>query len=232
MSKLRWLLICLLWLHCGVLVTAQPPATPVLDRFESAIVEFERHDRQSPALSGGTLFVGSSTFTLWGHELEQQFAEFQPLNRGFGGATIAEINHYFPRLVLPYRPRRIVFYAGTNDVADGHSATRIRDDFQAFVKLSRQALPQVKIAFISMSVPPSRERWAATYREGNRLIQEWMGSDPSLYYIDVSTLLLDPQGHPQRGFFREDALHMRASGYALWVPRIRETLKRMTGDIR
>lgn len=180
-----------------------------LDRFESEIREYEAREKPAP---GGLVFVGSSTIRLWGTGLEK---EFGAINRGFGGATIAEVTHYYPRLIAPLKPRRIVFYAGTNDVAEGHPAGRIRQDFEAFV----QAAQGVPVTFISMSIPPSRVEFAPVYAEANRLIRA-TGVD----YIDVSRLLQGPDGQPDPQFFTEDRLHMNESGYARWIPVLHEHL--------
>ncbi len=194
-----------------LLLTSLALAAP-LDRYEHDIRSYEEQPLPAP---GGTLFVGSSTFRLWGHALETTFAEFGAVNRGFGGATIPEINYYFDRIVEPLHPRQIVFYAGTNDVAEGHSARQVYEDYEAF-----RARSGVPVWFISMSIPPSRVQFTPVYREANRLIREL---DPA-HYIDVSQCLLDANGQPHPGFFREDRLHVNEAGYAQWVPIIREAL--------
>lgn len=199
-------------------------ALPALDRFESSIQNYEAEDAKHPPAQYGTLFVGSSTVAIWGRDLER---EFQALNRGFGGSTIPEINHYAARIVVPYHPRRIVFYAGTNDIAEGHSAEQVARDFQQFVDVVSRDLPEVRIAFISMSMPPSRVQFEAQYGQANRLIQAYCKSRKNLFYLDVSRLLLDHQGQPRPQYFREDRLHMTPAGYAVWAPKIHQLLKEM-----
>ncbi|MFX6269910.1 hypothetical protein ABTF75_18990, partial [Acinetobacter baumannii] len=68
-----------------------------IDRFEPAIVKFEDDDKHSMPAPGGTLFIGSSTFTHW-KTLEEEFKDFKAINRGFGGSTIPEVNHYLDRI--------------------------------------------------------------------------------------------------------------------------------------
>lgn len=188
-----------------------------LDRFEAEIRAYEALPKPPP---GGTVFVGSSTFRLWGKDLEREFADLQAVNRGFGGATIPEITYYYDRLVAPLQPRQIVFYAGTNDVAEGHSAEQIFQDYRAFVKQAGD----VPVAFVSMSIPPSRVQFTPIYLEANRLIREYR--QPGLSYIEVSRCVQDDQGNPREELFREDRLHMKPEGYALWVPVLRQALTR------
>ncbi len=64
----------------------------------------------------GILFVGSSSFTNW-KELETVFKNYNAINRGFGGSTLAQANYYIADLVYPYQPRQVVIYSGENDIA-------------------------------------------------------------------------------------------------------------------
>jgi len=199
-------------------------ATP-LDRYESSVAAYEAADRLKTPASGGTLFLGSSTFTLWGQELEREFAPFHALNRGFGGSTIAEVDHYLERICFPYRPRLIVFYAGTNDIAEGHSPQQLVSDFAQLTTHLRQKLPNTRVAYVSMAMPPSRTRFEAQYASANQLLREFTEKQPNLDFIDVSKLLLDEKGQPRGQFYREDQLHMKPAGYALWAPVLRNYLE-------
>lgn len=206
--------------------SAAPAKTVQLDRFELAIKGYELKDRGHPPAPGSTVFVGSSTFTKWGEGLEREFKAFHAINRGFGGSTIPEVTHYADRIVIKYKPDVIVFYAGTNDIADGHSAEQVADDFKAFYKKVHAALPNAEIYFISISVAPSRLQWQSTYDEANKLIQEYINQNPAfLHFIDVRPVMLDSQGHLREDVFGLDRLHMKEAGYQLWVPVIRNALE-------
>lgn len=115
--------------------TIAPCKTIDINRYEAAIEQFERRDAEKAPSPDDTLFVGSSTFTKW-TSLEADLAEFHAVNRGFGGATIGEINHFAPRYVITARPKRIVFYAGTNDIGElHHNGTMVAHDFEQFCGL-------------------------------------------------------------------------------------------------
>src|SRR4051812_24779482 len=79
-----------------------PPAGLNVDRFEAEIAHFEAADRAAPPAPGGILFVGSSSIRLW-RTLAEDFPGAPVINRGFGRSTLYEVNHYAPRIVLPYR---------------------------------------------------------------------------------------------------------------------------------
>jgi len=118
--------------------------------FGDEIAAFELTDSLDPQPPGGTLFVGSSTIRLW-EGLDESFPGIHVIPRGFGGSQLDDVLHYAPRIVIPYRPRLIVLYAGDNDLAAGRSPTEIFRDFQAFIELVWQTLPTARIAFISIN---------------------------------------------------------------------------------
>lgn len=192
-------------------------------RFENEVRNLE--DR--PAVQGGTVFVGSSTFTLWGQDLEREFSTFQAINRGFGGSTLPDLIEYAPRVLLPLNPTRVVVYAGTNDLASGRTPQQVRDDFETLVKLIRASQPDARIAFVSLSLAPSRVHLQQQFAEANELVANYVLDTPGLTFIDVSQELLDSEGQPRTEFFREDALHMSKAGYDRWTPILRDALEKM-----
>lgn len=210
----------LIWLLLALPLLAAP-----LNRYESDVAAFETADKLQAPLPDGTLFLGSSTITLWGHDLEREFAQYHALNRGFGGSTLAEVDHYLERICFPYRPRLILVYAGTNDISEGHSPQQVLADFQRLSERVRARLPQTRIAYISMAMPPSRVRWEKEYAEANQLLRHYTEAHKNMDYIDVSQLLLDQDGRPRAEFYREDQLHMKPTGYAIWTPVIKDYLQ-------
>jgi hypothetical protein len=196
-----------------------------LDRFAADIHAFEQQDKDHPPPPGGTVFIGSSTFSLAAPMLVQYFADFNPIVRAFGGSTIPEINHYIEQTVLKYQPAKIVFYAGPNDIADGHSGMRVLQDFAKFASLVSARLPHTEIIFISMSVAPSRLQWHEQYAEGNRLIQQLAEQISFIKYVDVTHVMYDAEGKLHTDWFLEDQLHMNHLGYEAWLPIILHALR-------
>ncbi len=195
-----------------------------LERLESSIRAFEAQDQKHPPAQGATVFVGSSTFTHW-TTLEKEFKDLGAINRGFGGSTIPEVNHYSDRIVLKYNPKRIVFYAGTNDIGElGHSGEQVAQDFEKFVGIVHAKLPRTDVYFISLSVAPVRLQYASEYRDGNQRIRAFCSHSPRLHFIDVTPVMRDKDGRLKNELFGPDRLHMNESGYALWIPVIRKAL--------
>jgi|GEM_PF-1035007 len=183
--------------------------------FAADIAAFEAGDRTNPPPKDAVLFVGSSSIRFW-TTLAEDFPGVPTLNRGFGGSTAADCARYAPRIAVPYRPRRIVFYAGDNDVAAGRAPEQILADFESFVAQVRAAQPDVPILFIS--IKPSLERWKLVdaIRKTNALILSRAAAD-KVDYVDVFTPMLGADGKPRRELFRADGLHMTRLGYELWA---------------
>jgi lysophospholipase L1-like esterase len=213
-------LIALFLVACGPQIVAHSavspsPAVAAPSRWEPELAKFDAQDRAAPPRLGGVLFVGSSSIRLWA-TLERDFPGVPVLNRGFGGSEIADAVQLANRIVVPYKPRVIVFYAGDNDLAAEKTPARVLSDFQSFVAIVRRQLPGTLVVFIS--VKPSIARWNIVdkIRETNQLIRAYARTDDKLIYVDVFSPMLDAAGKPRRELFLEDGLHMTPAGYAIW----------------
>jgi len=194
------------------------------NRWEPAIRRFEEKDRQQFPPKGATLFVGSSSIVGW--NLQEYFPELPAINRGFGGSQIADSVHFADRIVLPYKPRTIVFYAGDNGLAAGKSPQEVLADYRQFVAKVHGALPKTRIVFVA--IKPSIRRWhlVEKMRQANRLIREAAQADPRLVFVDVDPPMIGDDGKPRAELFKQDGLHLNADGYRLWSDLVGPHLKR------
>jgi lysophospholipase L1-like esterase len=183
--------------------------------WESDMQRFAAADAVAPPPKHAVLFIGSSSIRFW-DTLATDFPGVPVINRGFGGSEIRDSTWYADRIVVPYAPRMIVFYAGENDLNSGRSPQQVRNDFHAFVKRVRRDLPQVRIAYISNKPSPSRVHLLAAQREANSLIRQDIATMKRVQFIDVFTPMLDDNGRPRGELFIEDRLHMNGTGYELW----------------
>ena len=183
--------------------------------WEKDIQKFEAADKANPPKSGAIVFIGSSSIEHW-KDIANDFPDKRVLNRGFGGSRIADSTYYAGRIILPYKPSMIVFYAGDNDIADGHTAQQVFDDYVAFVARVRTDLPATPIAYISIKPSPSRVKLLPVMTEANGKIRVYAAAHPHLIYIDVASKMLDAGGQPRAELFVEDRLHMNRAGYDLW----------------
>jgi len=192
-------------------------------RWDEDFAAFAAADKVKPPQRGGILFVGSSSIRLW-EKLEGQLEMPLLIKRGFGGSQLSDCVEHVQRLVISYAPKVVVLYAGDNDLAAGRSPEYIRDQFIAFVKEVHKALPETRVAFVSIKPSPSRQIYLEDARAANQLIETYAKGKKNIEYIDVFTPMLDKKGVPRPELFRSDALHLNEAGYELWASIIRPRL--------
>jgi lysophospholipase L1-like esterase len=193
--------------------------------WESSVRKFEESDRVHPPNPLTIAFTGSSSINFW-HTLREDMKPLDVINRGFGGSQIAHVNQYAGRILIPYRPRAVVLYAGENDLSWpwSKSPETVLDDFKRFVEIIHAELPETWIYYVSMK--PSPLRWSnwKTLHNANQMIEAFTRTQERVQFIDVSAAMLDAQGKPRRELFRWDGLHLNPQGYALWTSIIRPIL--------
>lgn len=228
MSRLRFLIL-LVFSTC--LVSCRTPTPQVRDvrpsspGWEKEIAAFEARDRTNPAPANAIVFIGSSSIRMW-TSLESDFPGKRVINRGFGGSQIIDSVYYSDRVVLPYRPRRIMLYAGGNDINAGKTPEQVLKDFQLFVETVRPTLPRTEITYISIAPNPARWSQIERIREANKLIRDYTRRKRGLSFIDVHSHMLNEKGEPREGIYLSDNLHMNEKGYQIWKEIIGPILDR------
>ena len=202
-------------------------AAPDPERFAAAIARFAEADEARPPAACGFLFVGSSSIRFW-KSLAADMAPYRVVNRGLAGSRITDVDYYFDRLVVPYRPRAIVFYGGENDLWAGESATALLGDFQRFMALKTRALGTTPVYFISLKPSLKRLGQRAVQAEVNRRVRDYAATRTDLSYVDVVPAMTEPGGAP-KDIFGKDGLHMRPEGYALWTATLKPDLAQAAG---
>jgi lysophospholipase L1-like esterase len=189
-------------------------------RWEPSLAEFDAADKLHAPAVGGVVFVGSSSIRLW-PDLEKQFGDVPVIKRGFGGSRLADCAVHADRLVTRYKPRQVIVYAGDNDLAEGHKPAEVLASYEAFVSRVREAVPGVRIAYVSIKPSPLRANLMAAARETNAHNRQFTEAHPqALEYIDIFTPMLGQDGTVRADLYGPDSLHMNAAGYALWRERI------------
>ena len=210
--KCPWILAAALLVLAPALV-AEPTASADWSKDMAA---FAAQDAEQPAGTDGVLFVGSSSIRLWS-TLASDFPGVAVLNRGFGGSHISDSLVHFDRLVTPHRPRLIVFYAGTNDIAAGKTPGQVAADFEEFCRRVHASKPATRILFISLQYAPSRWAMRARMAEANESIARFCAQDARRRFVDTNPSMLDARGEPRLELYSADRLHMSPSGYVMWT---------------
>lgn len=220
MQTPKRLFLSLFLLLASLTVPAQPAPA-----FEAEIRAFEAQDAASPPPRNGIVFVGSSSIRLW-QDLATDFPGKPVLNRGFGGSHLTDVIQYAHRMILPYRPRQVVIYAGENDIATGTvTAQETFDRFVTLFRRIRDALPQTHVTFIAIKPSPSRRHYQPVVQEANAQIAAFLSKQKRAAFVDVYSPMLTPAGQMRGELFRSDSLHMNRRGYDLWRDRLRPYLR-------
>ena len=203
--------------------SAQQPARPI--GFANVIQEFLDQDKTSPPPQGAILFIGSSIFRLWA-DLKTQMAPLPVFNRAFGGSRTWEVLHYMDKIVLPYKPKIIVYYCGSNDVDAGAGAAEIFGNFKAFVEKVAAQLPETRVFYVSINKAPEKKALWNVVDEANSLIRDYTTHQPRLGFIDVNPVLFDAEGNPRLKLYREDLLHFYPPAYVEFTKIIRPVIEK------
>jgi lysophospholipase L1-like esterase len=192
-------------------------------RYAKAIDGWTAQDEKNPPAPGGALFIGSSSVRMW-KSLQADFPELATLNRGFGGSWTQDVLHYYDRIVRPYKPAKIIFYCGENDLAGGEATNVPVENFRTFVDWARKDNPCVKIYFIPIKPSPSRWKLWPKFSEANEAIEGYCKENKVHYLHNIPQKMLTKAGKPDEGIFTKDNLHMNARGYKIWTAEVRKAI--------
>ena len=163
---------------------------------------------------------GSSTFKDWANA-NKDLSINNLLNLGFGGSTLVSCRTYFNRIVLPYNPDTIVFYAGDNDIGSGTSADELLNEFLLFSSEVAEKIPHTRCFFISIKPSVFRSEYLDIILDFNKKVKNSIDHLNQWKYIDLCTPMLET-GYEK--FYGEDPLHMNILGYSLLSKLIRDQL--------
>jgi lysophospholipase L1-like esterase len=221
MRRLTVALISSSWLALAGAALAQSPE--LAQKFEKKVLEYEAADRATPPPRGAILFAGDSQFYRW-KTLHEDLPGYTLINRGIDSFQFRDLLHYADRLVTPYAPRLIVLHVGGNDIHNGRTPAQVLEDFKSFVARVQAKMPGVPIVYSSITPGPGRWDEAPQRREANRLVREYVATQPGLKFVDLWDAMLTKDGQPREDLWVEDRVHPNHAGYRLRVELTRPLL--------
>lgn len=192
-------------------------------RFEDELAAFARADGSGRSPDRTLLFVGSSTIRLW-PRLATRFPAHPVVQRGFGGATLAEVHRHRALLFLPHRPAAVILYAGENDIAEGATPADVVARWRALRRdLAGTAAGEAPVVFIDLKPSPARfDLWPRMHAT-NAAMRDFEADRPSAF-VDTAAFVLGADGVPRRDLFQPDGLHFAEPGYVRLTRRVRAAL--------
>jgi lysophospholipase L1-like esterase len=181
-------------------------------QFESNVRLYEVADRTNPPARNAILLAGDSQFYRW-KTVAGDLPGYTVINRGIDSFQTSDLIYFANRLVLPYQARLIVLNIGGNDVHGGKSPAQVLADFKTLVARIRAVQPDVPIIFSSLTPGPARWAEAGQRQETNRLIQDYIATQPGLRFINQWDAMLTPEGRPRTDLWAADGIHSNHAGY-------------------
>jgi uncharacterized repeat protein (TIGR02543 family) len=186
--------------------------------------EVKRLESLPPPEEGTIAAVGSSSMVYWSSIAADM--NLPIWNRAFGGSTTAEQLPALARLVLPHKPKLVLYYCGDNDIAAANPdlAVPVRN-FILYAEATHKTLPSTRIVYLT--IKPSIARWALwkSAEKVNATIEAWSVYHPYVTVVDTKEPLLGENGYPKAELFKADKLHLNASGYKALADWIRPAIQ-------
>jgi lysophospholipase L1-like esterase len=162
---------------------------------------------------GGIVFIGSSIFQFWTH-LTDQMAPLPVLNRAIVGTVTQDMLNRIGQLVLPYQPRIVVYYCGSNDISNGEDAGPIVERTKRFIQILHEKSPNTFFYYTSIQkAPEKRARWEVV-EAVNREMERYSRQVFNVGYIDLNPVLFDNRNNVRESLFLPDGLHFRPDSTA------------------
>lgn len=193
--------------------------------FEADIRAFQATDRTNAPTRGGILFVGSSIFRQWTNVAEV-LAPLPVKNRAFGGSRTGDQLLRFDAVVVPWAPRLVVYYCGSNDLKAGEPPEAIFGRFREFDERIRKELPKTRLVFVSATRSPDREPMWDRVDDYNRRVREYCEATPGRTFVDVNPTLVGVDGRPRLDLYQPDRLHLLPAAYAEFARVLRPVVAR------
>jgi lysophospholipase L1-like esterase len=178
----------------------------------------------SPEPQNAIVFAGSSIFHFW-TTLVDDMAPLPVINQAFAGARMHNVFNAMDKLIIPYSPKIIVYYCGSNDINDGSEASDILSGFEKFVFAVRDKLPSTIVYFVSINKAPQKmDKWDVI-DDSNEKIKDWCEKTDRLCFIDINPRFII-EGQPCAGLYLDDGLHFKPEAYVEFTKIIKPVIKK------
>jgi hypothetical protein len=189
--------------------------TPGPEVWEDDLRRYLHEDEVNSLPETPVLFIGGRAIQLW-PLLEQDLAPQQVLRRNLGSATVADLNHYYSRLVDHYRPAALVLLPGLSEfrVRADHSPEEVLAEVTTLVERSQSQAPDRPLYLFTptptLRFPSENNRIAQT----GRLLKAWGARQRGVKILDTGALLSDDKGQPRSRYYRPNGVFLNEEGYA------------------
>lgn len=177
------------------------------------------------------LMIGDSITHGWDREealWNETFAQYNPINMGFGGDRTEHVLWRLERLPLDkIKPQGAVIMIGTNNIGHGSSTpAEAASGIKAIVERLQKQYPEIKV--LVLHVFPRDEKPDGKLRtkvnEINALLPELFKDAKNVTLLDIGPKFLDADGTLPKDIM-PDFLHPNDKGYKIWAEAITPALE-------
>jgi lysophospholipase L1-like esterase len=173
--------------------------------------------QKEPPAPGGIICIGSSHMQYW-KSVQSDLAPLTVHNFGIGGSRMNQAADLFvDNLAIPFKPRAVILYEGSNDINAGTRPEEVLASFRKLYGKLHAALPQTRLYVLGV-VPSPGKRFEkiADLRKTNELLAKECATQPWMKFIDVTEPLIGADGKPKEELFKPGDIHMLPAGYVVW----------------
>lgn len=212
-------LLCVLLLASTVLgaadevLTDKSSSAKVLALYQKVLAAAQKE----PPAPGGVICLGSSHMQYW-KSVKEDLAPLTVHNFGIGGSRMHQAADLFvDHLAIPFKPRAVILYEGSNDINAGTAPEEVLAAFRRLHGKLHAALPQARLYVLGV-VPSPGKRFEkiADLRRTNALLAKECATQPWMKFIDITEPLIGADGKPREELFKPGDIHMLPAGYAVW----------------
>ncbi len=173
--------------------------------------------QKDPPAPGSIICIGSSHMQLW-KGVKEDLAPLTVYNYGIGGSRMTQAADLFiDNLAIPFKPRAVILYEGSNDINAGTKPETVLANFQKIHRKLHAALPEARLYVLGV-VPSPGKRFEkiAELKKTNELLAKECATQPWMKFIDTTSPLLGADGKPKEELFKPGDIHMLPAGYVVW----------------
>jgi lysophospholipase L1-like esterase len=177
--------------------------------------------QKEPPAPGSIICIGSSHMQLW-KGVKEDLAPLTVYNYGIGGSRMTQAADLFiDNLAIPFKPRAVILYEGSNDINAGTKPETVLANFQKIHRKLHAALPEARLYVLGV-VPSPGKRFEkiAELKKTNELLAKECATQPWMKFIDTTSPLLGADGKPKEELFKPGDIHMLPAGYVVWKSAI------------
>lgn len=182
---------------------------------------FDVTDNVAP-VTADTLIVGSSVMRFWtSFESDLAGLDGKIMDLGISGSQTSHWKSMTDE-VIAYSPKRIIFYAGGNDITGSVTPAQVGENYKFIFDAYKAALPDVELVIIT--IQQSTTRSGENITAINDAARAYAAEHSDWVKVaDIEDTFCDADGVPMRPLFT-DGLHLKPAGYRLLANVVREAL--------